>query len=127
VETSFGLWPYLWLFTKTCLIVKPDQFNSAQTLFNGINVQISCEGQRHLGAAIGSRSFTESYISKKVKMWSDEILRLSKIAETYPHSAYSAFTLSVWHHWSYVMRTIESVGTYFQPLKEAIHQHFLPA
>ena len=39
---------------KTCLIVKPDQLNCAQTLFNGTNVQISCEGQRHLGAAIGT-------------------------------------------------------------------------
>ena len=25
------------------------------------------------------------------------------------------------------MRTIKSVGTLFQPLEEAIHQHFLPA
>ena len=25
------------------------------------------------------------------------------------------------------MRTIESVGGFFQPLEEAIHQHFLPA
>ena len=24
------------------------------------------------------------------------------------------------------MRTIESVGAFFQPLEEAIHQHFLP-
>jgi len=38
---------------KTCLIVKPDQFDSAQTLFNGTDIQISCEGQSHLGAAIG--------------------------------------------------------------------------
>ena len=53
---------------KTCLIVKPDQLNLAQTLFNGTNIQISCKGQRHLGAAIGTRSFTESYVSNKVKM-----------------------------------------------------------
>ena len=112
---------------KTCLIVKPDQLNCAQTLFNGTNVQISCEGQRHLGAAIGTRSFTEIYVSKKVKMWSEEILTLSNIAETHPHSAYSAFTHSVKHRWNYVMRTIESVGVFFQPLEEAIHQHFLPA
>jgi len=112
---------------KTCLTVKPDQFDSAQTLFNGTNIEISCEGQHHLGATIGFQSFTESYVSKKVKTWSDEILSLSKIAETHPHSAYSAFTHSVRHCWSYVVHTIESVGAYFQPLEEAIHQHFLPA
>lgn len=55
-------------------------------------------------------------------MWSDEIVRsLSKIAETYPHSIYSAFTQSVQHRWSYMMCTIESVGAYFQPLEEVIH------
>jgi len=82
--------------TKTCLIVKPDQFNSAQKLFNGTNIQISCEkGQRHLGAAIGTRSFAESDVSKKDKMWSEEILTLSSIAETHPHSAYSAFLPTV--------------------------------
>ena len=80
-----------------------------------------------MGAAIGTRSFTESYVSNKVKMWSEEILSLSNIAETHPHSAYSAFTHSIKHRWNYVMRTIESVGAFFQPLEEAIHQHFLPA
>jgi len=96
-------------------------------LFRGTYIQISCEGQRHLGAAIGSRSFAESYVSKKAKMWSEEILTLSSIAETHPHSAYSAFTHSVRHRWIYVMRTIEFVGELFQPLEEAIHQHLLPA
>ena len=57
-------------------------------------------------------------------MWSEEILTLSNIAETHPHSAYSAF---IKHHWNYVMHTIESVGAFFQPLEEAIHQHFFPA
>ena len=73
------------------------------------------------------RSFTESYVSNKVKMWSEEILSLSNIAETHPHSAYSAFTHSIKYRWNYVMRTIKSVGAFFQPLEDAIHQHFLPA
>ena len=38
----------------------------AQTLFSDTNIQIPCEGQCHLGAAIGTRSFTESYVSKKI-------------------------------------------------------------
>ena len=44
-----------------------------------------CHGQRHLGAAIGIRLFTEEYVSKKVKIWLDEILSLSSIAETHPY------------------------------------------
>ena len=60
-------------------------------------------------------------------MWCDEILTLSAIAKTHPHSAYCAFVLGILHKWNYVMRTIESVGSLFQPLENVIHQHFIPA
>ena len=46
----YGYFPNV---AKTCLIVKPDQLDS---IFNGINIQMFCEGQHHLGAAIGTRS-----------------------------------------------------------------------
>ena len=72
-------------------------------------------------------SFTEEYVSKKVKMWCDEILTLSTIAKTHPHSAYCAFIHGILHKWNYVMHTIESVGSLFQPLENVIHQHFIPA
>ena len=52
---------------KTWLIVIPDQLDSAQTLFKGTNIQISCEDQRHLGAAIGTRAFTENMFPRKCK------------------------------------------------------------
>ena len=60
-------------------------------------------------------------------MWCDEILTLSTIAKTHPHSAYGAFIHGILHKWNYVMRTIESVGSLFQPLENVIHQHFIPA
>ena len=63
------------------------------------------------------------YISKKVKLWSDEILTLSSIVETHPHSAYCAFVHGVVPKWNYVlMRTIESVGSLFKPLEDVIYQ-----
>ena len=68
--------------------VKPQYLDSATALFWSTNVQITCLGQRHLGTAINSRSFMEEYVSKKVKLWCDEILTLSTIAKTHPHSAY---------------------------------------
>ena len=89
--------------------------------------QITCLGQHHLGAAIGTRLFTEEYVSTKVKIWLDEILMLSSIAKIHPHSAYCAFVHGVIPKWNYVMRTIKSVGSLFQPLEEVIHQHFIPA
>ena len=106
---------------------KPQHFDLAKKVFMGTNVQITCHGHRHLGVAIGTRSFTEEYVSEKVKIWSNEIFALSAIAKTHPHSAYSAFVHGVIHKWNYVMQTIESIGCLLQPLEKAIHEHFIPA
>ena len=81
--------------TKTYLIVKPQLYDSAKQLFQDTNVQITCHGQSHLGAAIGTWLFTEEYVSKKIKTWSDELLTLSSIAESHPYSAYCAFVHGV--------------------------------
>ena len=51
---------------KTWLIVKPQHERDAKELFSGTGIGITSEGKRHLGAALGSRSFLESYISDKV-------------------------------------------------------------
>ena len=80
---------------KTWLIVKPQHERDAKELFSGTGIGITSEGKRHLGAALGSRSFLESYISDKVKMWTSTILNLSLIAKTQPHAAYCAFVHAV--------------------------------
>ena len=43
--------------TKSRLIVKEEHAACAAELFQGIDVQITTEGQRHLGAALGSHIF----------------------------------------------------------------------
>ena len=48
---------------KTWLIVKPQQERDAKELFSGTGIGITSEGKRHPGAALGSRSFLESYSS----------------------------------------------------------------
>ena len=88
---------------KTYLIVEPQLYDSAKQLFQDTKAQITCHGQRHLGAVIRTRSFTEKYVSEKIKIWSDDILTLSSIAETHPHSAYCAFVHGVIPKWNYVM------------------------
>ena len=50
------------------------------------------EGKHHLGTALGSHSFTDCYVSEKVKLWSRLVDRLSEIARIHPHAAYAAFT-----------------------------------
>jgi len=78
---------------KTVLIVKPHLLSVAGTLFDGTNVKITDQGQRHLGAALGSRDFAEDYVSKKVCSWTAEVSTLADIAANRPHAAYCAFTL----------------------------------
>ena len=124
IGPSFGYFPNA---VKTHLIVKPDFLDQATRLFEGTNVQITSSGQRHLGAAIGSQFFSDAYVSAKVKGWTEEVLTLSDIAKSHPHAAYSAFTHGVMHKWTYVSRTIESIGPLLQPLEDAIHRHFIPA
>ena len=59
---------------KTWLVVKPQHEQDAKELFSGTGIGITSEGKRHLGAALGSHSFLESYISNKVKVWTSTIL-----------------------------------------------------
>ena len=77
---------------KTHLVVKEEHEVCAIEVFDGTGVQITTEGKGHLGAAIGSRSFAEEYVSSKVEEWTEEIKRLAKVAVSQPHAAYAAFT-----------------------------------
>ena len=80
-----------WLSSKCHLIVKEQFLDEARRLFEGTNVNITVHGKRHLGAAIGSREYTEQYVGDKVKVWTQELLQLAEIATSQPHAAYAAF------------------------------------
>ena len=112
---------------KSCLIVKKDKEEQAKRVFKTAGIPITTEGQRHLGAAIGSATFKEEYIKGKVMKWTAEIIRLSQFAETEPHAAYTAFTFGLKHRWTYLSRTLPDIAEAFQPLEDAIANHFIPA
>ena len=48
--------------------------------------------QRHLRAVIASQEYKGQYCEEKIRMWKEEIERLSEIAKSQPHTAYIAFT-----------------------------------
>ena len=50
---------------KTWLIVKPEHQQSTEQLFRDTGVNITLEGKRYLGAAIGQKSFVEDYMTEK--------------------------------------------------------------
>ena len=91
---KFGYYPNA---RKSHLIVKPELAAEAKKMFHNTNVQISTNGQRHLGAAIGTQEFIEAYAAQKIEKWVNEIESLTEIARTHPHAALCGFC--PWSHW----------------------------
>ena len=58
--------------TKTWLIVQPDLLEKANELLGATGVQITTEGVKYLGSAIGKRAYVESFLDLKVKEWRKE-------------------------------------------------------
>ena len=52
---------------KSWLIVKPKKGQAAKEIFSETAINITTEGRKHLGAALGSRDFLEEYVGKKVE------------------------------------------------------------
>ncbi len=47
---------------KTWLVTKEHNLSTAQTCFSGTGVNITHEGRPHLGAAIGTQEYTETFV-----------------------------------------------------------------
>ena len=71
--------------------MKEKEVQKAQSVFKNKNMKINTEGQRHLGAVIGSETFKEKYVQEKIDEWIKELGVLYKIAWCEPQVAYSGF------------------------------------
>ena len=58
--------------SKTHLVVKPELVNEAKQIFENTEVQISTNGQRHLGAT-KTQEFIEAYAAQKIAKWVNKI------------------------------------------------------
>ena len=95
---------YLPNASKTWLIVKEERLEEAKQLFQDTEVKISYDGKSHLGSAIGSRTFVESFVKEKVCKWKKKLEQLSDIVITQPHEADNAFTHGIKSKWIYLAR-----------------------
>ena len=62
-------WSCPWLLpnAKKCwLIINPEREQAAREVFRDTAINLTIEGQKQLGAALGSRSFLEEYAGEKV-------------------------------------------------------------
>ena len=113
--------------TKSVLIVKSEHYDHASEVFRDSGVIVTRNGQRHLGAVIGTEEFKQEYVKEKVREWVKEMKALSDIAKTEPHAAYSAYTHGIQHRWNFLMRTVPGISPLLRPLESAIRQDFIPA
>ena len=111
---------------KCWLIVKQSALQRAEDSFRGTGVNISVEGQKHLGAPLGTRNFAETFVRNKVQKWLNEVKCLSTIAKTQPQAAYAALTHGVMARWTYLMRLVPDIDELFQPLEDVIRYELLP-
>jgi len=63
----------------------------------------------HLGAALGSTTFTNLFTQQRVSEWIEGVFRLSTFAETQPHASYAAFTHSYLPKWNYYFLTTPNI------------------
>ncbi len=121
---KYGYFP---LAKKTILIVKPEHLEKAKRVFSDTNVTITTEGERHMGAVIGSHDFKEQYVTNKINKWVNDIEELTIIAKEEPQAVYSCYVKAVSHRWNYVQRTIPNIEHLFAPLEDAIREKLIPA
>ena len=75
------------------LIVKGmENLPKARSLFKDTAVQVTIEGDRHLGAVLGSGSFKHDFVKRKITSWVKNIEEVSVVAKEESKIAYSAFT-----------------------------------
>ena len=112
---------------KCWLVVKPEKEGRAKEMFAGTGINITTEGRKHLGAALGSRSYLEHYVGDKVEDWVGEVTRLAEFARSQPQARYAAFTFGLRHRWTYFMRSLPDIETLLQPLERAISDVLIPS
>ena len=108
------------------LVVKAHLLNEAKRIFTGTGVIIKADGNRHLGAALGTQTFVEAYVKEKVEKWSKHLDTLTSFAITEPQAAYSCYLIAVKAKWSFLQRTIPNTAHLFQPLEDRLRNAFLP-
>ena len=105
------------------LVVKQECKDSAREIFADMDVHITTShGKRHLGAALGSKSFTDKYMNIKVQGWTKDIMNLAEVALSQPHAAYAAYVHGLSSYWSYLQRTVSDMDDLLLLLENATSQ-----
>ena len=89
---------------------------NAKAIFEGTAINISSQGQKHLGAVLGSREYLEEYVDGKVEEWVNQIVKLAEFAISHPQEIYAAFTLGLRHRLTYFFRILPDFEELLEPM-----------
>ncbi|KAL5491969.1 hypothetical protein EMCRGX_G017350 [Ephydatia muelleri] len=96
--------------SKICLVAKQSHHAAALSAFHDTQITITAEGKPHLGAALGTFTFVQHYVKRKVEGWAQELNQLASIAANNPHAAYAAFTHGLSSRWIFLARAIPNIS-----------------
>ena len=113
--------------SKSWIIVRENAKERAQTIFDKTKIKIITDGQRHLGAVIGTANFKQNYMKEKINQWIQELPILSKIVWYELQAAYSYFVIGFKDKTTYFMRTIPNIDKELKPLDDVVRTEFIPA
>ena len=109
------------------MIIKPEREQAASEVFGDTAIYVTTEGHKHLGSALGLRSFLEEYIGENVDEWVNEVTKLADFAISQLQACYSTFIFGLRHRWTYFLRTLPDIAELREPLKRAINEVLIPA
>ena len=77
-ETAYGYFPKP---SKTIVVLKdPGKLEETTGIFGPLGLTVTLDGERHLGAAVGSAVFRNRYVSEKVNLWVQDVEKLADVA-----------------------------------------------
>ena len=82
---------------KCWIIAKPAKEESVGEAFKETSINVTVQGQKHLGAATGSREHLEEYVSKRVSSWINDIAKLAEFSLSQPQDLLETLENAISH------------------------------
>ena len=112
--------------SKSCLVVKDEEYNSATEIFQDTGVNITSSWRKYLGGFIGKVDEHRKYVKTIVDGWIEKIKLLLNIAKSEPQAAYAAFVSGFKHKFSYHIRVIPDITDLMKSVDDIIDTQFIP-
>ena len=111
---------------KSVILVKPEHEAEAAQLFQDTGVNVVTSGCHYLGCPLGSEAFCQSSVAATVAGWQADVRKLSTLAKTQPHAAYTVLVRGIVAQWRYTLRTSHCPPEVFNELDNLINTQLLP-